>query len=128
MRDYKSGKSADSYKVASWERENRFQAALYMLAVRELLELEPAGGVYVPLGGTERRPRGMVAAEVDALGSGFFDNDRLGADEFQAKLEWARERIADSAARMARGELRCTPETCRYDGGCSYPSICRAEP
>jgi RecB family exonuclease len=128
VRDYKSGSRADSYKVASWEDKNRFQAALYMLAVKETLGLEPAGGVYVPLGGTERRPRGMVAAEVEQLGSGFYDNDRLDAEEFLAKLDWARERIGDSAGRMARGELRCKPDTCRYDGGCSHPSICRAEP
>jgi hypothetical protein len=28
---------------------------------------------------------------------------------------------------MRRGELRCTPETCAWKGGCSYPSICRTE-
>jgi ATP-dependent helicase/DNAse subunit B len=125
--DYKSGKSAASYKVASWEKENRFQAALYMLAVRELLGLEPVGGVYVPLGGTERRPRGMVAAAVEEVGTGFLANDRLGPEEFEAKLDWARERIADMAARMERGELRCTPDSCAWNGGCSHPSICREE-
>jgi ATP-dependent helicase/DNAse subunit B len=125
--DYKSGKSADAYKAASWERENRFQAALYMLAVRELLGLEPAGGVYVPLGGTKRQPRGMVAAAVEEVGTGFSRNDRLGPEEFEAKLAWARERIADTAARMERGELRCTPESCAWNGGCSHPSICREE-
>ena len=51
--DYKSGKKADSYKVSSWESENRFQAALYMLVVERLLTLRAAGGVYLPLG--ERR-------------------------------------------------------------------------
>jgi ATP-dependent helicase/DNAse subunit B len=125
--DYKSGKSADAYKAASWESENRFQAALYMLAVRELLGLEPAGGVYVPLGGTKRQPRGMVAAAVEEVGSGFSRNDRLGPAEFEAKLAWARERIADTAARMERGELRCTPDSCAWNGGCSHPSICREE-
>jgi ATP-dependent helicase/DNAse subunit B len=127
VRDYKSGKSADSYKVASWEDKNRLQAALYMLAVREVLGLEPAGGVYVPLGGTERRPRGMVAADLDELGSGFFPADRLPAEEFEAMLERSRARIADTAARMHAGELGCSPETCAWNGGCSYPSICRSE-
>jgi ATP-dependent helicase/DNAse subunit B len=127
VRDYKSGKSADSYKVASWERENRFQAALYMLAAQALLGLEPAGGVYVPLGGQERRPRGMVAAEVAEVGSGFYPNDRLDADGFEARLRWARGRIAETAERMRGGELRCSPDTCAWNGGCSYPSICRGE-
>src|SRR5215211_5445621 len=125
--DYKSGKSADAYKAASWEAENRFQAALYMLAVRELLGLEPAGGVYVPLGGTKRQARGMVAATVEELGSGFSRNDRVGAEEFEAKLDWAREQIADAAARLRSGELRCRPVSCAWNGGCSHPSICREE-
>jgi ATP-dependent helicase/DNAse subunit B len=127
VRDYKSGKKADSYKVASWEKENRFQAALYMLAAQRLLELRPAGGVYVPLGGTDRRPRGMVAEGLPALGSDFYDNDRLGPDEFEGRLEWARERIAETAERLRRGELACTPDSCAWNGGCSYPSICRVE-
>ncbi len=63
VRDYKSGKT-EKYKVADWQKENRFQAVLYMLVAERALGLKPAGGVYVPLGGTERRPRGMVAQEL----------------------------------------------------------------
>jgi ATP-dependent helicase/DNAse subunit B len=128
VRDYKSGKRADNYKVASWDRENHFQAALYMLVAREQLGLSPAGGVYVPLGGTDRRPRGMLAREVDEVGTNFFDNDRLPAEEFEAMLGWARERIAETARRMRGGELHCSPDTCAWNGGCMYPSICRGEP
>jgi len=127
VRDYKSGKSADSYKVASWEGKNRFQAALYMLVVERLLELRAAGGVYVPLGGGERRPRGMVAAELPELGSDFYDNDRLDRDAFEQQLQWARDRISETAGRMRRGELCSSPDTCAWNGGCSYPSICRTE-
>ncbi|HEY1273811.1 MAG TPA: PD-(D/E)XK nuclease family protein [Thermoleophilaceae bacterium] len=127
VRDYKSGRSVDRYKVASWESENRFQAALYMLAVRELLGLRPAGGVYVALGGRERRPRGMVDDDVAELGTGFFSNDRLPREEFEERLEWARERIAETAGRMRRGELCRSPDSCAWNGECSYPSICRSE-
>ena len=127
VRDYKSGKSADTYKVASWESKNRLQAPLYMLAVRELLGLEPAGGVYVPLGHDKVQARGMVAEDVEQVGSGFIRTDRLPRADFDARLEWARERIADTAGRMRRGELSCNPETCAWNGGCSYPSICRTE-
>src|SRR3712207_1277115 len=88
VRDYKTGKNVESYKAASWEGENRFQAALYMLVVREMLGLEPAGGVYVPLGGEKRAPRGMVSSAVDALGSDFAKNDRLPPDAFEEKLDW----------------------------------------
>jgi ATP-dependent helicase/DNAse subunit B len=125
--DYKTGKRVDRYKVASWEPENRFQAALYMLVVERLLGLRAAGGVYVALGERRPRPRGMVAADVDELGSGFVSNDRLEPDEFREKLEWALGRIRETDAAMKRGELRCNPDSCAWNGGCMYPSICRSE-
>jgi ATP-dependent helicase/DNAse subunit B len=125
--DYKSSKRVDRYKVASWERENRFQAALYMLVVERLLSLRPAGGVYVALGSEDPRPRGMVAAEVEELGSRFVANDRLDQDAFRSKLAWALERIRETDARMRRGELCSSPDSCAWNGGCSYPSICRSD-
>jgi ATP-dependent helicase/DNAse subunit B len=125
--DYKSGKSVSQYKVASWEPENRFQAALYMLVVERLLELRAAGGVYVALGSDDPRPRGMVAADVEELGSGWVAADRLPRDEFRARLDWALERIRETDARMRTGELCSAPERCDWQGGCKYPSICRSE-
>ena len=124
--DYKSGKKADSYKVGSWESENRFQAALYMLVVERLLALRAAGGVYLPLGGDER-PRGMVAQDVGELGSGFVKTDRLAPEEFREKLDWALEQVRATDALMRAGELGCNPDSCAWNGGCSYPSICRCE-
>jgi ATP-dependent helicase/DNAse subunit B len=124
--DYKSGKRVDSYKVGSWETENRFQAALYMLVVERLLGLRAAGGVYVPLGKSDT-PRGMVAEDVPELGSDFKDNDRLPPDEFRAMLDWALGRVRDADTRMRGGELGCDPDACAWNGGCSYPSICRCE-
>lgn len=124
--DYKSGKRVDSYKVGSWEAENRFQAALYMLVVERLLGLRAAGGLYVPLG-SDKPPRGMVAAGVDELGSGYTSTDVLPPDEFRAKLDWALGQVRDADARMRSGELGCDPDQCAWNGGCSYPSICRCE-
>jgi ATP-dependent helicase/DNAse subunit B len=124
--DYKSGKRVDSYKVGSWEAENRFQAALYMLVVERLLGLRAAGGVYVPLGKSDT-PRGMVAEDVAELGSDFKDNDRLPPDEFRAKLDWALGQVREADSRMRGGELGCDPDACAWNGGCSYPSICRCE-
>ena len=125
--DYKSGKRVDRYKVASWEKENRFQAALYMLVVERLLELRAAGGVYVALGSDDPRPRGMVAAEVEELGSGWVAGDRLEPDEFREKLGWALGRIRATDAEMRAGRLCPAPERCDWQGGCKYPSICRSE-
>jgi ATP-dependent helicase/DNAse subunit B len=127
VRDYKTSKRADSYKVASWERENRFQAALYMLAAEQSLGLEPVGGVYEPLGSNKRAPRGLVSADVEEVGSVYSRNDRLAPEEFEAARASARERILETARRLRSGELGCDPDHCAYDGTCSYPSICRSE-
>ena len=127
VRDYKSGK-VEKYKVADWEKENRFQAALYMLVVQRALGLRAAGGVYVPLGGPERRPRGMVAAELaGALGSDFYDNDVVPQEDFAERTEWAEGSIATTAERMRSGDLASCPDSCAWRGGCSHPSICRLE-
>jgi ATP-dependent helicase/DNAse subunit B len=125
--DYKTGKRVDRYKVASWEPENRFQAALYMLVVEKLLGLRAAGGVYVALGNPDPRPRGMVARDVDELGDRWVDTDRLPPEEFQEKLDWALGRIRETDAQMRAGELRACPDRCDWNGGCKYPSVCRSE-
>jgi ATP-dependent helicase/DNAse subunit B len=124
--DYKSGKRVESYKVGSWEAENRFQAALYMLVVEQLLQLRAAGGLYVPLG-SNATPRGMVAEGIEELGTGFVRTDVLPPEEFRAKLDWALDQVRDTDARMRGGELGCDPDQCAWNGGCSYPSICRCE-
>jgi len=125
--DYKTGKKVDRYKVASWEPENRFQAALYMLVVEKLLGLRAAGGVYVALGSDDPRPRGMVAKDVPELGERWFGGDQLDPDEFHEKLDWALERIRETDALMRSGRLCSRPERCDWNGGCKYPSVCRSE-
>ncbi|MFL5884417.1 MAG: PD-(D/E)XK nuclease family protein, partial [Thermoleophilaceae bacterium] len=126
VRDYKSGRSA--YPVAKWAADNRLQVALYMLAVRELLGLEPIGGVYVPLADRKGKPRGLVARDhADELGEGFAPNDLKDRADFEAELAAARTRVGELAARMRAGEVRPCPESCAWNGGCSYPSICREE-
>jgi ATP-dependent helicase/DNAse subunit B len=127
VRDYKSGRSV--YPVAQWEDKHRLQAALYMIAARELLGLKPAGGVYVPLAGRERRPRGVLDAELrEELGSDFFDNDFRPPGELEEQLERARTTVCELVKRVRSGDVRPCPETCRWSGGgCEYPSICRHE-
>ena len=127
VRDYKSGK-VDGYKEASWARERRLQAPLYMLVVEKLLGLEAAGGVYTPLRGTDRRSRGLVAAGIaEQAGAGVHARDRREPAEFAASMARAREAIADACAGMRAGRLASCPESCAYAGGCEHPSICRAE-
>jgi ATP-dependent helicase/DNAse subunit B len=124
--DYKSGRKG--YPVARWEADRRMQAALYMLAVRELRGLEPAGGVYVPLADRKGKPRGLLLDEVaDELGEGYAGNDRRDAEGVREELDRARERVREIAGRIRTGDVRPCPDTCAWNGGCSYPSICREE-
>ena len=127
--DYKTGKRVDRYKVASWEPENRFQAALYMLVVEKLLgpARRPAACTWRSAATTRARAgmvaerRGRARATAGSTPTG------CAPDEFQEKLDWALGRIRETDARMRAGELRACPDRCDWNGGCTYPSICRSE-
>src|SRR5713226_3199116 len=65
VQDYKSGKHAHSAREI--ESELRLQIPLYMLVLRDLVGLEPLGGLYRALAG-ERKARGLLrASEGDTL-------------------------------------------------------------
>ena len=97
-----------------------------MLAVRDLLGLEPVAGLYLALA-NENGPRGLARDDAaDGIG-GVAGNDRKPAEEFEQILAQARSRVGELAGRMRAGDVRPCPETCAWNGGCSYPSICREE-
>jgi ATP-dependent helicase/DNAse subunit B len=126
VRDYKSG--ATVWPVARWEEDRRIQVALYMIAVRELLDLKPVAGFYVPLSGQNPRPRGVVQAGLEAdVGAGIVKQDVKDPDEIEELLDGARRQVGELAREMRTGVLRPCPDTCSFRGGCTYPSICRAE-
>jgi len=127
VRDYKSGRVND-YSAGKWEPKGRLQAALYMLVAERLLGVEAVAGLYTPLAGDDRRPRGAVDAELaEQLGGDFFATDVLPSEELAELREWARAAIATAAAEMGEGRLCSKPDSCAYRGGCSHPSICRIE-
>jgi ATP-dependent helicase/DNAse subunit B len=125
VRDYKSGRVNQGWAVARWREDGTLQVALYMLAVRDLLELEPVAGLYQPLGGEELRPRGVVADDVP-IAECVYENDRRDPDEIRRELADAAERAVAIAARLRTGGLEPCPETCS-GSGCLYPGICRTE-
>ncbi|MDX6717181.1 MAG: ATP-dependent helicase/nuclease subunit [Baekduia sp.] len=119
--DYK-GKTATAQ--ARWLEEGKLQIALYLLTVRHVLGLEPVGGLYQPLGGTDARPRGAVLAEADP-GLDTVRTDRVGEDELEILLEQCAAAAGEAVAQIRAGRLEPSPDGCAYGGGCAHPTICR---
>jgi PD-(D/E)XK nuclease superfamily len=123
VRDYKSGSARSEHQGGRWSEDRRLQVALYMLAVRDLLGLEPVAGLYQPLGGRDLRARG-VFLEGAPVGASLVATDGRDPEGLAAELEDARQRAVSLAARLRSGELTPCPTNCSRDG-CSYPAICR---
>jgi ATP-dependent helicase/DNAse subunit B len=123
VRDYKSGGKRPAYAGARWSQDQQLQVALYMLAVKELMGLEPVAGLYQPLGGEDFRARGVFLQDA-AVGASVVGTDARSSDELQEILDDARERATALAARLRSGEIEPCPDTCSRDG-CKYPGICR---
>jgi ATP-dependent helicase/DNAse subunit B len=125
VRDYKSGAVRPEYAAARWAADRRLQVALYLIAVRELLQLQPAGGFYQPLRGDDLRPRGMFV-EGAQVGTRAVAKDGREPAEFAAELDAAATRAVALAAALRSGALTPCPQTCTRDG-CAYPGICRSQ-
>ncbi len=120
VRDYK-GRTVTA--GARWIRDRRLQAALYALAVRDLLGLETVGALYQPVGNRDVRARGLVRDDVPGA---YVNGDVVDAETLEAALEEAREIATRAAADIRTGRLRACPDSCLPSGGCAYPAICRA--
>jgi ATP-dependent helicase/DNAse subunit B len=122
VHDYKSGRSAHS--AAEIERDARLQIPLYMLVLRDLVGMEPLGGLYRPLAG-ERKPRGLLrASEAETVG-GFAARDYLEEDEFWAQVEGAKATARELAGRIRTGDVRHDPRHGECPSWCDLWSMCR---
>jgi RecB family exonuclease len=111
--DYKSGKTA--FSAAKIDSELRLQIPLYMLVLRDLVGIEPLGGLYRALAG-EGSARGLLRASAREDGiPGFARNDYRDEDEFWAQIERAVEHAREFAGRMRAGDVRHDP---LGDGAC----------
>ncbi|HEU4943201.1 MAG TPA: PD-(D/E)XK nuclease family protein, partial [Gaiellaceae bacterium] len=121
--DYKSGKSAPSARDI--DKELRLQIPLYMLVLRDLVGIEPIGGVYRPLSG-DRGPRGLLRAEAkeDAL-PGFAKADYLDEDAFWAQVEGALETARRFAGRIRAGDVLHDPKGGECPTWCDLWTMCR---
>jgi ATP-dependent helicase/DNAse subunit B len=124
VQDYKSGRTGHS--AAEIEKELRLQIPLYMLVLRDLVGIEPLGGLYRPLAG-ERRPRGLLRAEAqDDVLPGFVKHDYLDEDAFWSQVEGARELARGLAGRIRAGDVRHDPKgTDGCPAWCDLWRMCR---
>ena len=121
--DYKGRTTTDG---AHWVDERKWQVALYLIAVRELLDLQPAGGLYQPLGSRDLRPRGALLEDADP-GLDVVGRDRRDAEGMEELVDGVVAQVLEAVSDLRAGRLRPRPSTCAYGGGCSYPMICRSE-
>jgi ATP-dependent helicase/DNAse subunit B len=119
--DYKSGKTA--FSAAKIDSELRLQIPLYMLVLRDLVGIEPLGGLYRALAG-EGDARGLLRASAKDDGvPGFQRNDYRDEDEFWGQIDRATEHARGFVERIRGGDVRHDP---LGDAGC--PSWCDLAP
>lgn len=124
VQDYKSGKGAHSARDI--DRELRLQIPLYVLALRDLVGVEPLGGVYRALAG-RRLTRGMLRESAREDLPGFAKDDYLDEDTFWAQIESARERAATNAQRIRLGDVQHDPKGDGCPSWCDLWPMCRVE-
>ena len=122
VQDYKSGKSAHSARAI--ERELRLQIPLYVLALRDLVGLEPLGGVYRALSG-KRYTRGMLRASAREDLPGFARDDYLDEEAFWGQVETARSVAAANAGRIRAGDVVHDPRGGECPSWCDLWPMCR---
>jgi len=122
--DYKGRIAVES---AHWRTKRKYQVALYLLAARDVLGLDPLGGLYQPIGGRKPCARGLVRDDADP-GLRTVRTDRHPRESFDAIVEGVLEDVLAAVAELRAGALEPRPSTCTYnDKGCAYPTICRCE-
>ncbi len=123
VQDYKAGKSAHS--ASQIEKELRLQIPLYMLVLRDLIGIEPLGGVYRPLAG-ERKPRGLLRADAqDDVLPGYAKTDYLEDEAFWGQVENARTTARGLAQRIRGGDVRHDPKGGECPQWCDLWPMCR---
>lgn len=124
VQDYKSGVGAHSARDI--DRERRLQIPLYALVLRDLVGIEPLGGVYRALSG-RRVTRGMLRESARDDLPGFAKDDYLEEDQFWAQVETARDRASDYAQRIRAGDVQHDPKGDGCPAWCDLWTICRVE-
>jgi hypothetical protein len=126
VRDYKTSSAVTA--GASFEKEGKLQAPLYMLAARELLDLEPIAGLYQPLGAyRDRRPRGIALRDPRLEGLSLVHTDLMDEERFDAELMRAHATAVAAAGAMRGGAIGRDPLGGTCPRWCTFQTICRLE-
>jgi hypothetical protein len=97
-----------------------------MLAVRDLLGVEPVAGFYQATSGQEQEMRGVVDQD-SPLAVHAVSRDRKPPEELDAVLADAAARAEAVARELLAGELVAKPGSCGWESKCQYPEVCRCE-
>ncbi len=125
VQDYKAGKTAHS--ATQIEKELRLQIPLYMLVLRDLVGIEPLGGVYRPLGG-DRKPRGLLRADArEEVLAGYVSRDYVDDDAFWRQVETARDTARSLAQRIRTGDVKHDPRGGECPQWCDLWPVCRVQ-
>ncbi|HVG88986.1 MAG: PD-(D/E)XK nuclease family protein [Gaiellales bacterium] len=110
--DYKTGRDVPT--AANIDKAQRLQIPLYIMALRDLLGVEPVAGLYRGLGG-KREARGMaVKGEIGGIAA----NDQLAAEDFWDQVDRAVVRAERIVGRIRAGDVKHDPQ------GGSCPEWC----
>jgi ATP-dependent helicase/nuclease subunit B len=122
VQDYKLGRAHGARDI---ETEERLQVPFYILALRDLVGVEPLGGIYRGLTGT-REARGLVRLEArDDAVPGLKRPDYLPEDEFWAQVDAAQSRARAAVDRVHAGDVRTDPRGGDCPRWCSLWTMCR---
>jgi hypothetical protein len=122
VQDYKSGKGSHSARQIDAER--RLQIPLYMLVLRDLVGIEPLGGLYRALAGS-RGARGMLREDAREDLPGFADRDYLDDEAFWQQVEAARGYAHGAAKRITEGDVAHDPRGGDCPSWCDLWTMCR---
>jgi ATP-dependent helicase/DNAse subunit B len=122
VQDYKLGRAHGARDI---ETEHKLQVPLYILALRDLVGMEPLGGLYRGLTGT-REARGLVRAEArNEAVPGLKRPDYLPEDEFWHQVDEAQARARRAVDRVHAGDVRTDPRGGECPRWCSLWTMCR---
>ncbi len=122
VQDYKLGRAHGARDI---ETEHKLQIPLYILALRDLVGMEPLGGLYRGLTGT-REARGLVRAEArEESVPGLKRPDYLAEEDFWRQVDEAQDRARSAVDRVHAGDVRTDPRGGECPRWCSLWTMCR---